>query len=148
MEDRDYKLAQVLETYRRDGSMIREKSRVLVEEWLDRLYPRLIDPDLPTSGLIEIGKTLIELGDLKPKNNAVQQASGPGFSITINIPSQTGAPITVIDGTATVVEDKEEPEELEASDQLCGMPEHIGFKVPDFDLNDDLMGPALEEDDE
>ena len=146
MEDRDYQLTQVLETYRRDGSMIREKSRVLVETWLDQIYPRLMDPDIPTSGLIEIGKTLIELGDLKPKNAVQAYTGGPGFSITINIPSHTGTPITVIDSTAVEVENSEE--QLEASDELCGMPEHIGFKVPDFELNDDLMGPQLEEHDE
>jgi len=148
MEDRDYKLQEILETYRRDGSLIREKSRVLVETWLDQIYPRLIDPDMPTSGLLDIGKVLIELGDLKPKNSVAQQTSGPGFSITINVPSHTGAPITVIDGTATVAEENNKPPELEDLDELSAMPEHIGIKVPDFDLNDDLMGPQLEEDDE
>lgn len=145
MEDRDYKLQEVLETYRRDGSLIREKSRVLVETWLDQIYPRLVDPDMPTSGLIEIGKTLIELGDLKPKNAVQANTSGPGFSIVIQLP-HAGAPITVIDSTAVAVKNPEE--QLEASDELSAMPEHIGIKVPDFDLNDDLMGPQLEEDDD
>jgi hypothetical protein len=153
MEDRDYKTQDILEVYRKDGSMIREKSRVLVEVWLDKIYPRLVDPDLPTSGLLEIGKALIELGDLKPKNTALQQVTGPGFSITINIPqSDTDQP--VIEGTAEVVtkprksKAKVRTVTSEELDALPPMPDHIGIKVPDFELTDDLMGPVLETYDE
>lgn len=153
MEDRDYKTTDILEVYRKDGSMIREKSRVLVEVWLDKIYPRLVDPDLPTSGLLEIGKALIELGDLKPKNSALQQVTGPGFSITINIP-QSGAEQPVIEGTAEVVtkpkksKAKVRNDAAEELDALPPMPDHIGIKVPDFELTDDLMGPVLETYDE
>lgn len=95
MEDRDYKLAEVLETYRKDGSLIREKARVLLEDWFDRIYPRLADPDTPTSTLIDISKILVEVGDMKPKATSTAP-QGPGFSITINIPQPDGRPpITV-----------------------------------------------------
>lgn len=150
MEDRDYKTADVLEVYRKDGSMIREKSRVLVEVWLDKIYPRLVDPDLPTSGLLEIGKALVELGDLKPKNTTLQQTTGPGFSITINIP-QSGQTIDVIEGTSEVVTKPRKSKakvRIEELDALPPMPDHIGIKVPDFELTDDLMGPVLEAYDE
>lgn len=150
MEDRDYKTADVLEVYRKDGSMIREKSRVLVEVWLDKIYPRLVDPDLPTSGLLEIGKALVELGDLKPKNTTLQQNTGPGFSITINIP-QSGTSQPVIEGTSEVVTKPRKSKAkvmIEQLDALPPMPDHIGIKVPDFELTDDLMGPVLEAYDE
>jgi len=132
MADRDYELREVLDTYRRDGSMVREKARVLVEDWLDRIYPRMTDDTIPTSALLEIGKTLIELGDLKPKKDVALANQGPGFSITINIPQSDGkAPIT-IEGTATPVEQDEE------DDFLAALPTHV--TAPGFDLDDDLVG--------
>jgi hypothetical protein len=103
--------------------------------------------------LLEIGKALIELGDLKPKNTATQQVTGPGFSITINIP-QSGMTNNVIEGTAEVVTKPKKSKakvRSDASDELDAlppMPDHIGIKVPDFELTDDLMGPVLETYDE
>jgi len=140
MADRDYQLEEVLETYRRDGSMIREKSRVLVEEWLDRVYPRMVDPDIPTSALMEIGKTLIELGDLKPKKDITPTQTGPGFSITINIPQSDGKPPITIEGTATPVapvgsDDDDTVEELPAPPTG-----ETNFNTPDFQFNHDLTG--------
>ena len=130
----DYDMDEVLGTYRLDGSMLRAKSRVLLEDWIERIYPRLQDESTPTSTLLDIGKTLIELGDMKPKTNAQPQNTGPGFSITINIPQSDGKPPITIEGTATQVEEEGDvPQLLESNDDdlLDEIP------VPDFDLEED-----------
>lgn len=140
MVDRDYQLKDVLDTYRRDGSMIREKSRVLLEEGLDKIYPRLVDPDIPTSAFMELMKFLAEIGDMKPKANTQQQNSGPGFSITINIPQPDGKPPVVIEGHSTPVrsEDGEmvETMALPEMDELPAPP--VNFNTIDFQFNHDL----------
>jgi len=135
--DTDYDLDEVLGTYRLDGSMLRSKSRVLLEDWIERIYPRLQDQTTPTSTLLDIGKVLIELGDMKPKTNTQPQNTGPGFSITINIPQPNGNPPITIEGTAvstTEIEDVDEFLETTAEDTLKAIP------IPDFDLD-------MEEDD-
>ena len=148
MQDRDYELKEVLDTFRRDGSMIREKSRVLVEDWLERLYPRMADPDIPTSALLEIGKTLIELGDLKPKKELAQANTGPGFSITINIPQSDGKPPITIEGTASPV--TSDPDDTDANeDMVAALPERTTqFTAPGFDLDTDLAGVLSSGEDE
>lgn len=132
--DTDYDLDEVLGTYRLDGSMLRSKSRVLLEDWIERIYPRLQDQTTPTSTLLDIGKVLIELGDMKPKTNAQPVNTGPGFSITINIPQSDGKPPITIEGTAvptTEVEEVEEFVESIAEENLKAIP------IPDFDLEED-----------
>ena len=94
-KDTDYSLPEVLDTYRKDGSLIREKARVLAEVWLDRIYPRLADDDTPTPQLLDIGKELFKLGDLLPKVNAPTGPSGPAFSISINIGEDASKTVTV-----------------------------------------------------
>lgn len=138
----DYDLDEVLSTYRLDGSMLRSKSRVLLEDWIERIYPRIQDESTPTSTLLDIGKVLIELGDMKPKTNAQPVNTGPGFSITINIPQSEGKAPIVIEGVASTIEDDlaEADELLEATtddllDNCTG-----GIAVPDFSINDDLIG--------
>lgn len=106
MADRDYDLREVLDTFRRDGSMIQGKARVLLEEWLEKLYPRMCDPEVSTGTLLDIGKLLMELGDMKPKANAPQVSAGSGFSVVINIPQPDGRPPIVIEGTSTPAVDE------------------------------------------
>ena len=136
--DSDYNMDEVLNTYRLDGSMLRSKSRVLLEDWIERIYPRMQDDTTPTSTLLDIGKTLIELGDMKPKTNAQPVNTGPGFSITINIPQAEGKPPITIEGTALPVEPVEEEEApplIDSNDEdLTAIP------VPDFDLEEDDDG--------
>lgn len=137
MADRDYDLREVLDVFRRDGSMIREKAKVLVEEWLEKVYPRMCDPDLPTSALMEIGKTLIELGDLKPNKNVQQGPTGPAFSITIQIPQADGKPPITIEGTP-LPHTSDEDDIDNALDALPTPP--INFNTGAMDFNFDLMG--------
>lgn len=137
--DTDYNMQEVLSTYRLDGSMLRAKSRVLLEDWIERIYPRLQDETTPTSTLLDIGKTLIELGDMKPKTNAQPQNTGPGFSITINIPQSDGKPPITIEGTALPVESVEE-QEVEAFLEDAAEETLSAIPVPDFDLEEDDDG--------
>lgn len=128
----DYDMDEVLGTYRLDGSMLRAKSRVLLEDWIERIYPRLQDESTPTSTLLDIGKTLIELGDMKPKTNAQPQNTGPGFSITINIPQPNGQEPIVIEGVSQVIDSAEDEGD-------AFLPERpAGITIPDFELNSDL----------
>ena len=137
--DSDYNMDEVLGTYRLDGSMLRSKSRVLLEDWIERIYPRMQDDTTPTSTLLDIGKTLIELGDMKPKTNAQPVNTGPGFSITINIPQAEGKPPITIEGTALPVESVEE-QEVEAFLEDAAEETLNAIPVPDFDLEEDDDG--------
>jgi hypothetical protein len=54
------------------------------------------DPDIPAAVRAKIIENFVEWGELKPKNNAISTA-GPGFSITINIPSTANtSPKTIV----------------------------------------------------
>jgi hypothetical protein len=130
--DTDYDMDEVLGTYRLDGSMLRTKARILLEDWIERIYPRLQDTTTPTSTLLDIGKTLIELGDMKPKTNAQPVATGPGFSITINIPQSNGAEPIVIEGTPVAAE----PEPDDFLDQI-NTDVAKGIAIPDFNADED-----------
>ena len=137
--DSDYNMDEVLNTYRLDGSMLRSKSRVLLEDWIERIYPRMQDDTTPTSTLLDIGKTLIELGDMKPKTNSQPVQQGPGFSITINIPQAEGKQPITIEGTALPVESVEE-QEVEALLEDAAEEIFNAIPVPDFDLEEDDDG--------
>ena len=100
-KDADYSLPAALDVYRKDGTLLREKARMLAETWVDQIYPRLIDPDTPTPQLLDIGKALFTLGDLNPKNNAPTGPAGPAFSISINIPNAPAQTITISDVSET-----------------------------------------------
>jgi hypothetical protein len=67
------------------GFSFAAKSRILAEDLLPTAYHMAKDPDIPASVRIKAIENLVEWGDLKPKSNNPQQ-TGPGFSITINIP--------------------------------------------------------------
>lgn len=126
MADRDYNLPDVLDVYRKDGSLIKGKALVLVEEGMDKLYAILQDLTLPSSIRLEIMKYLTGVAGIETKPAQQLQAVGTGFSITINIP-QTAPVQDVIDASYSVVED-----DLPAPPQR--------FSVPNFDLsmNNDL----------
>ena len=118
MADSDYQLNDVLETYRLDGSLIRQKARVLTEAGLDRAYAILMDPDTPRSVFIDLMKYLMTLGDMVPKQTA-QPQQGPAFSIQINIPGQSQP--MVIDATP-VTQDAQGPQD---PTELPPLPEHL-----------------------
>ena len=71
---------------RDNGFSFEAKARVLAEGSLPMLYHMAHDSDTPAAVRRQIIADLVEWGKLKPKNDAAA-AAGPGFSITINIPS-------------------------------------------------------------
>ena len=88
----EYDLPATILEAQLDGSMQRRKARMLVDVWLDKVYGRIMDGDTKTPDLLDAGKALIELGDLKPKQTP--QQTGTGFSITINLPGGDTATIS------------------------------------------------------
>ena len=88
----EYDLPATILEAQLDGSMQRRKARMLVDVWLDKVYGRIMDGDTKTPDLLDAGKALIELGDLKPKQTP--QQTGTGFSITINLPGGDAATIS------------------------------------------------------
>jgi hypothetical protein len=88
---------------RETGFSFEAKARVLAEGSLPMLYHMAHDPDTPAAVRRQVIADLVEWGKLKPKNDA-GTASGPGFSITINIPSAADL------GPKTIVLEAETPE--------------------------------------
>ena len=79
-----------------NGFSFSAKSRVLAEDLLPVAYHMAKDPDVPAATRAKMIENLVDWGDLKPKNS-LNQASGPGFSITINLPSTpNSAPKTLV----------------------------------------------------
>lgn len=81
---------------RENGFSFEAKARVLAEGSLPMMYHMAHDPETPAAVRRQIVADLVEWGKLKPKND-VSTAAGPGFSITINIPSTTdSSPKTLV----------------------------------------------------
>lgn len=142
--DVDYDLDLELTRGRMDGSLIRSKARMLLDEFgMITLANILRELGGPASIKLDAIKQLVEIGDMKPKVNA-PVATGTALNITFNMPpgvppapgmynpleAQPEAETLVIDLTPVVVED-----------ELPPIPE--GFKVPDFKLTNDLVGLPL-----
>lgn len=73
------------------GFSFSAKARVLAEDLLPTLYHMAKDDDVPAAVRRQAITDIVEWAELKPKTNAVAP-SGPGFSITINIPSTANTP--------------------------------------------------------
>jgi hypothetical protein len=79
-----------------NGFSFAAKSRVLAEDLLPVAYHMAKDPDVPAATRAKMIENLVDWGDLKPKNTA-NSTAGPGFSITINLPSTANsAPKTLV----------------------------------------------------
>ena len=78
------------------GFSFSAKARVLAEDLLPTLYHMAKDLDVPAAVRRQAITDIVEWAELKPKNNVVAP-SGPGFSITINLPSTgNSAPQTMV----------------------------------------------------
>lgn len=78
------------------GFSFEAKNRVLAEASLPTLYHMAHDPDTPAAVRRQIVADFVEWGKLKPKTGS-EMVSGPGFSITINLPSTANsAPQTIV----------------------------------------------------
>lgn len=113
----EYDLPATILEAQLDGSMQRRKARMLVDVWLDKVYGRIMDGDTKTTDLLDAGKALIELGDLKPKQTP--QQTGTGFSITINLPGGDTATISQEATTDAI----DAPFVIIPSDPLADLPE-------------------------
>ncbi len=81
---------------RESGFSFAAKAKILAEDLLATSYHMARDPDVPAAVRAKIHENFVEWADLKPKKD-VQQLSGPGFSITINLPSTANsAPKTLV----------------------------------------------------
>lgn len=69
-----------------NGFSFAAKCKVLAEDLLPNAYHMTKDPDVPAAVRAKLLENLVEWADLKPKKD-VQVAAGPGFSITINLPT-------------------------------------------------------------
>jgi len=78
------------------------KCRVLAEDLLPTAYHMSMDNGVSPAVRAKLIENIVEWGGLRPKNTtATVEKSGPGFSITINLPGQTPetpteAPIDVV----------------------------------------------------
>jgi hypothetical protein len=80
---------------RENGFSFAAKSRVLAEDLLPVAYHMAKDPDVPAATRAKMIENLVDWGDLKPKNSS-NSTAGPGFSITINIPTVGQTPAKTI----------------------------------------------------
>ena len=80
-----------------NGFSFSAKSKVLAEDLLPVAYHMARDEETPAAVRAKIIENLVEWADLKPKK-AVENQSGPGFSIVFNIPSlPNAAPQAVVE---------------------------------------------------
>jgi hypothetical protein len=85
------------------GFSFAAKSRVLAEALLPDVYHLARDPDAPAATRLKAIEDIVEWGDLKPKRSA-ENAQGPGYSITINIPGALPTTVTAKAPAADVVD--------------------------------------------
>lgn len=78
---------------RRSGWTFKAKAALMAEDMLEETYLAAKQSDSVGTKL-EVAKYLTKIADLEPRTNAVQQ-TGPGFSITINLPTQTSTVHTI-----------------------------------------------------
>ena len=74
-----------------NGFSFSAKARVLAEDLLPTLYHMAKDVEVPAAVRRQAITDIVEWAELKPKTNSVTP-SGPGFSITINLPSTANSP--------------------------------------------------------
>lgn len=108
------------------GFSFSAKARVLAEDLLPTLYHMAKDIEVPAAVRRQAITDIVEWAELKPKTNAVA-ASGPGFSITINLPSTGNSP------KQTLVLEAETPEIVDFSSKNA----ENGQKTPILLLEDD-----------
>lgn len=97
----------------RSGHLFRAKCAVMAEEGLVDLWHIFNNVETPRALRFDIHRQLVKWADLEPKQSA--GPTGPGFSISINLPGQTVTIATTpttqepIDITPTVLDDLPDP---------------------------------------
>lgn len=92
---------------RDSGFSFSAKARVLAEDLLPTLYHMAKDDDVPAAVRRQAITDIVEWAELKPKTNQIAQ-SGPGFSITINLPSTANSPqqTMILEAKTTEISEK------------------------------------------
>jgi len=90
---------------RDNGFSFAAKAKILAEDLLVTSYHMARDPDVPAAVRAKIHENFVEWADLKPKKDQ-NTVSGPGFSITINLPATEQKPAETI-----ILEAEPEPKE-------------------------------------
>ena len=91
---------------RDSGFSFAAKAKILAEDLLVTSYHMARDPDVPAAVRAKIHENFVEWADLKPKKDQTALA-GPGFSITINLPSTDSSPekSIVLEANTTLYDD-------------------------------------------
>lgn len=114
------------------GFSFSAKARVLAEDLLPTLYHMAKDVEVPAAVRRQAITDIVEWAELKPKTNAVAQ-SGPGFSITINLPSVgNSAPQTLILDAKTPEIDEKVPILAKKQPILLDEPEDYDYAGDDY----------------
>jgi len=111
---------------RDSGFSFSAKARVLAEDLLPTLYHMAKDDDVPAAVRRQAITDIVEWAELKPKTNQIAP-SGPGFSITINLPSIGNAP------AQTMILEAETPKIAE-NVQKIGLNDDFEALTGDFEL--------------
>lgn len=85
-EDFQAAVAKVRGEMERSGQTFRLKAAVMADSLMDNMYKHAMDADTPVKDKAAALQLLTRVGELEPKASA-QVSAGPGFSITINIPT-------------------------------------------------------------
>ena len=88
---------------------VEAKALALQEEWLDGLYPRMKNPEMPDGTYLATGRDLYKYSGQEKKDNQ-SVAQGTGFTVNIVLPNQENKSITIeataleeIDGVAPAI---------------------------------------------
>lgn len=85
-EDFNAAVTKVRAEMERSGQTFRLKAAVMADSLMDNMYKHAMDADTPVKDKAAALQLLTRVGELEPKAS-VQANAGPGFSITINIPT-------------------------------------------------------------
>lgn len=79
-------VAKVRAELEKSGQTFRMKAALMANELMDNVYIHAMDSETPLKDKVTALQHLTRVGELEPKASA-QVNAGPGFSITINLPS-------------------------------------------------------------
>lgn len=125
IEQSDYYKAQVgavRAEMERSGQIFRAAAGLMSRELMDKIFSEAIRPDTDLKVKTEVLKTLARYADWEPRANA-QVNAGPGFSISISVPT-VPLPDAVVEGEAEelTVEGESLALSFGDNDAVCGLP--------------------------
>lgn len=145
----DYDAREEMARRKRDGSLMRDKARMILEElFFPQAIYALEDPEVSHQTKLDYVKQLVPIADVVPRQNTAP--SGAGFTVNIVLPEPStltpsqpsllnvspGSPVPVFEPPVFA---EPVPVEVQGSQ---------GFRVPDFagmglPMTKDLAGPPV-----